>query len=205
MCALATEGIICQINLYFFMYISQIHCILFSICLTKRPTITRTYQKLKPQDILLLMRTPIHQLKMTHLSPKIHQWQLTRILSLEERRIVGMGEFIFLILSALGLAESNSSDDENLVELEGNKLEQNLWELRCNGNTQVNKLNKPTMYDQLCDNPITEKQWKSAETGLGYSCTRYGSTHTQERCCKETQNRWRTPGGTKQEEQVKQW
>ena len=27
---------------------------------------------------------------------------------------------------ALGLAESNNSDDESLVELEGNKLEQNL-------------------------------------------------------------------------------
>ena len=86
---------------------------------------------------------------------------------------------------ALGLAESNSSDEESLMELEGDGLEQNLQELKSNGNTQVIELNKPTVYDQLCNNTITEKQWKLAEAGLGYSCTGYGSTRTQERHHKE--------------------
>lgn len=89
---------------------------------------------------------------------------------------------------ALGLVESNSSDKESLMELEGDKLEQNLQELKSNGNTQVIKLNKPTVYDQLHNNTITEKQWKSAEAGLGYSYTGYSSTCTQERHCKEARS-----------------
>ena len=60
---------------------------------------------------------------------------------------------------ALGLAESNSSDEESLMELEGDELEQNLRELKSNGYTQV-ELNKPTVYDQLHNNTITKKQWK---------------------------------------------
>ena len=90
---------------------------------------------------------------------------------------------------ALGLAESDSSDEESLMELEGDELEQNLRELKSNGNTQVIELNKPTMYDQLYNNTITKKQWKSAEAGLGYSRTGYGSTCTQERHRKEVRDR----------------
>ena len=77
------------------------------------------------------------------------------------------------------MAGKDSSDQESLVEFEGEELEQNLWELKV-------LESKPTVYDQLCNSTITQKQWKSAEAGLRYSHTGNGSTHTQEHHRKET-------------------
>ena len=81
------------------------------------------------------------------------------------------------------MAGTDSSDQKSLVELEGEELEQNLWELKV-------LESKPTVYDQLCNSAITQKQWKSAEARLGYSCTRNGSTCTQE-CCRREAQEWK--------------
>ena len=76
------------------------------------------------------------------------------------------------------MAGKDSSDQESLVESEGEELEQNLWELKV-------LESKPTAYNQLCNSTITQKQWKSAKAGLGYSCTRNSSICTQEHHRKE--------------------
>ena len=82
------------------------------------------------------------------------------------------------------MAGKDSSDQESLVEFEGEELEQNLRELKA-----LELKPEPTMYDQLCNSTITWKQWKSAEAGLGYSRTGNGSTRTQEQHRKETRER----------------
>ena len=82
------------------------------------------------------------------------------------------------------MAGKDGSDQESLVESEGEELEQNLQELKA-----LKLKPEPTMYDQLCNSTITWKQWKSAKAGLGYSHTRNGSTHTQEWHRKKLENR----------------
>lgn len=73
----------------------------------------------------------------------------------------------------LGLAE-DSSDEESLVEFDGDEL--------------VQHLHKPTAYGQLCDNYISKTQWKKAEANrsLGYTGN---STRTRERGRKQARER----------------
>ena len=72
----------------------------------------------------------------------------------------------------------DSSDEESLVEFEGEELEQNLQNLS-DRYAQVEP-DKPTVYELICNNSVTKREWKKAEANrsLGYTGN---STRTRER------------------------